>query len=319
MLFSTFDSKFTMSNFVNSILMIRPSSFRMNIETAVNNFFQKADKELVNKKLILKEALIEFDDLVEKIKSCGFKVHVFQDDLEHDTPDSIFPNNWITFHSRQKLALYPMFAKNRRLERNEQVIKYLEKKKLIFKDIIDYSSAENDSLFLEGTGSMVLDRLNRKAYCSISERTNEILVDEFCEDFNYLPIVFKSFHNFRDDRLPIYHTNVMMCIANDYCIICLESIDDKSSKVNICRSLLDDNKEIIEISEKQLESFSGNMIELINEKGSFLFMSQSAYNALNKNQIIKIEKYSKIVYSSVNTIEKCGGGSVRCMIAEIFN
>ena len=212
-----------------------------------------------------------------------------------------------------------MYAKNRRLERNENVIKYLENKNLVFDNIIDYSSAESDGLFLEGTGSMVLDRLNRKAYCSISERTNKKLVYEFCEDFDYMPIVFKSFHNFNNNRMPIYHTNVMMCIASHYTIICLESIDNKIHKKNIYQSLNDDNKEIIEITEKQLESFSGNMIELVNEKGSYLFMSETAYKALSKNQVSQIEKFSKLVYSKVDTIEKCGGGSVRCMIAEIFN
>jgi len=299
--------------------MIRPSSFRSNSETAVNNYFQKLENNKLSTDFILKKTLTEFDDLVEKIKFYGFKVHVFQDDLIKDTPDSIFPNNWVTFHDKKRIAIYPMYAKNRRLERNENVIKYLENKNLVFDNIIDYSSAESDGLFLEGTGSMVLDRLNRKAYCSISERTNEKLVYEFCEDFDYMPIVFKSFHNFNNNRMPIYHTNVMMCIASHYAIICLESIDNKIHKKNIYQSLNDDNKEIIEITEKQLESFSGNMIELVNEKGSYLFMSETAYKSLNKNQISQIEKFSKLVYSKVDTIERCGGGSVRCMIAEIFN
>ena len=308
-----------MSKYVDSILMIRPSSFRSNSETAVNNYFQKLENNKLSSDFILKKALTEFDDLVEKIKFYGFKVHIFQDDLIKDTPDSIFPNNWVTFHDKKRIAIYPMYAKNRRLERNENVIKYLENKNLVFDNIIDYSSAESDGLFLEGTGSMVLDRLNRKAYCSISERTNEKLVYEFCEDFDYMPIVFKSFHNFNNNRMPIYHTNVMMCIASHYAIICLESIDNKIHKKNIYQSLNDDNKEIIEITEKQLESFSGNMIELVNEKGSYLFMSETAYKSLNKNQISQIEKFSKLVYSKVDTIERCGGGSVRCMIAEIFN
>ena len=308
-----------MSKYVDSILMIRPSSFRSNSETAVNNYFQKLENNKLSSDFILKKALTEFDDLVEKIKFYGFKVHVFQDDLIKDTPDSIFPNNWVTFHDKKRIAIYPMYAKNRRLERNENVIKYLENKNLVFDNIIDYSSAESDGLFLEGTGSMVLDRLNRKAYCSISERTNKKLVYEFCEDFDYMPIIFKSFHNFNNNRMPIYHTNVMMCIASHYAIICLESIDNKIHKKNIYQSLNDDNKEIIEITEKQLESFSGNMIELVNEKGSYLFMSETAYKSLNKNQISQIEKFSKLVYSKVDTIERCGGGSVRCMIAEIFN
>ena len=307
-----------MGNNLHSVLMIRPSCFRRNSETATNNYFQNKILN-INQDLILKNAILEFDKLVFKIKQCGIDVHVYQDDLKRDTPDSIYPNNWITFHSKKRIALYPMYAKNRRLERNEEVLKFLEQKNIIINESIDYSNAEKKEYFLEGTGSMVLDRINKKSYCSISERTNEHLVYEFCNDFQYMPIIFNSFQDHQNNRKPIYHTNVMMCIAQNYSVICLDAIDNKDEREMVKKSLEDDNKEIITISENQLKLFTGNMIELTKENKSFLFMSQTAYNSLNENQLERLKSFSKLIYSSVDTIEKCGGGSVRCMIAEIFN
>ena len=298
--------------------MIRPCNFRVNQETLENNFFQTKSIQLEND-FILNQAIIEFDSLVKKMKASGINVLVYQDDFKHDTPDSIFPNNWVTFHKDKKIAIYPMFAENRRLERSENVIVFLEKNNVKINEIIDYSEAEKNNLFLEGTGSMVLDRINKKTYCSISERTSENLIDEFCSDFNYMPIIFNSFHTVDSKRQKIYHTNVMMCVGKKYAVICLDSIDNKNERNKVIQSLEDDNKEIIIISEDQLNSFAGNMIELIVNKNSFLIMSQIAYNSLNKNQIERLSKYSKIISSSVDTIEKCGGGSVRCMIAEIFS
>ena len=212
-----------------------------------------------------------------------------------------------------------MFAKNRRLERNENILKFLESNNVKITSIFDYTIAEKNKQYLEGTGSMVLDRINKKMYASISERTSEILIDEFCEDFNYMPIVFKSYQSHENVRKLIYHTNVMMCIAEKYSIICLDSIDCNIEKNKVLESLKDDDKEIIEISSIQLNSFAGNMIELVYNNQSYLVMSASAYESLSKEQIIKINKYSKIIFSDVSTIEYCGGGSVRCMIAEIFN
>ena len=307
-----------MSSNLHSVLMIRPCNFRVNQETLENNFFQTKSIQLEND-FILNQAIIEFDSLVKKMKASGINVLVYQDDFKHDTPDSIFPNNWVTFHKDKKIAIYPMFAENRRLERSENVIVFLEKNNVKINEIIDYSEAEKNNLFLEGTGSMVLDRINKKTYCSISERTSENLIDEFCSDFNYMPIIFNSFHTVDSKRQKIYHTNVMMCVGKKYAVICLDSIDNKNERNKVIQSLEDDNKEIIIISEDQLNSFAGNMIELIVNKNSFLIMSQIAYNSLNKNQIERLSKYSKIISSSVDTIEKCGGGSVRCMIAEIFN
>jgi hypothetical protein len=297
--------------------MVRPSSFRINSQTTSNNYFQKTTH--LNDAQVLEKACLEFDNLVSLLLSNGIPVNVFQDDLIQDTPDSIFPNNWISFHSNKRIAIYPMYAYNRRLERNDKIIKFIESKGIKIDIINDYSDAENHNLFLEGTGSMVLDRLNKKSYCSLSERTSESLIEEFCDEFNYMPIVFNSYQNINKKRKLIYHTNVMMCVANKYSIICLESIDSKIDKQIVIKSLKDDNKEIIEISEIQLNSFAGNMIELVFENKSFLIMSSQAYKSLTKNQIQKIEKFSKIIHSSVETIENCGGGSVRCMIAEVFN
>ena len=307
-----------MSSNLHSVLMIRPCNFRVNQETLENNFFQTKSIQLEND-FILNQAIIEFDSLVKKMKASGINVLVYQDDFKHDTPDSIFPNNWVTFHKDQKIAIYPMFAENRRLERSENVIVFLEENNVKINEVIDYSEAEKNNFFLEGTGSMVLDRINKKTYCSISERTSENLIEEFCSDFNYMPIIFNSFHTVDSKRQKIYHTNVMMCVGKKYAVICLDSIDNKNERNKVIQSLEDDNKEIIIISEDQLNSFAGNMIELIVNKNSFLIMSQIAYNSLNKNQIKRLSKYSKIISSSVDTIEKCGGGSVRCMIAEIFN
>lgn len=297
--------------------MVRPSSFRTNTQTLQNNHFQKISNS--SDEIILQKTLIEFDNLVNKIRSYGIPVTVFQDDLIFDTPDSIFPNNWISFHTEKKIVLYPMYAENRRLERNENIIKKVESTGVIIDTILDYTKAELNNQFLEGTGSMVLDRKNKKAYASISERTSEILLDEFCDEFNYMPIVFESYQNHGNRSYLIYHTNVMMCVADKYSVICLESIKSEDEKKKVKQSLIDDGKEIIEISSKQLDCFSGNMIELIYNKKSYLVMSETAFKSLSENQLSSINNYSEIIYSNVDTIESCGGGSVRCMIAEVFN
>lgn len=305
-----------MQQTTNNILMIRPVDFNFNHQTAMNNHYQKTQDglEAVNEK-----AQKEFDLLVEKLQSNGINVLVFDDDLSHDTPDSIFPNNWITFHSNGDIALYPMFAINRRLERREDVLSFVEEKGFSINNIVDYTSAENEDLFLEGTGSMILDRANKKAYCSLSQRSSEEILIEFCEDFQYTPVVFNSFQNVNDQRLPIYHTNVMMCIAETFAVVCLESIDDQSQQKNVVNHLSESGKEIIEISEDQVEKFSGNMLQLKDTNGdAILVMSDSAHMALTKQQVDKIQKHCKILSSPIPTIETCGGGSVRCMIAEVF-
>ena len=299
--------------------MIRPLAFNYNVQTAVNNHYQNANDFASNSNQINLTAQTEFDNFVLKLRSFGVDVIVFQDDDKFDTPDSVFPNNWISFHSNGDIALFPMFAENRRNERREDVVKYIEKNRYLINDVIDYSSAEESNIFLEGTGSMVLDRLNRKAYCAVSERSNEELLIEFCEDFEYTPVVFNAFQSVNEARELIYHTNVMMCVADNFVIICLDCIDDKKEKNNVIAHLQDDGKEIIEISENQVNSFAGNMLQILDRNSnSLLIMSESAYNVLTRAQKDIINKYAKIVFSSLNTIETYGGGSARCMMAEVF-
>ena len=299
--------------------MIRPLAFNYNVQTAVNNHYQNANDFASNSNQINLTAQTEFDNFVLKLRSFGVDVIVFQDDDKFDTPDSVFPNNWISFHSNGDIALYPMFAENRRNERREDVVNYIEKNNYSISNVIDYSSAEESNMFLEGTGSIVLDRLNRKAYCAVSERSNEELLIEFCEDFEYTPIVFVAYQTVKGDRAVIYHTNVMMCVADNFVIICLDCIDDKNEKKNVIAHLKDDGKEIIEISENQVNSFAGNMLQILDRNSnSLLIMSESAYNVLTRAQKDIINKYAKIVFSSLNTIETYGGGSARCMMAEVF-
>jgi len=305
-----------MGQATNSILMIRPINFGYNQETANDNHYQIKNSIIKNSN---ESAQNEFDNMVKNLKQNGISVHVFQDDENDYTPDSIFPNNWISFHENGDVGLYPMYAKNRRLERRPEVLKFLEEEGFGIENIVDYSGAESENKFLEGTGSMILDRENRVAYCSISNRSNEDLFIEFCEDFEFTPVLFNSFQSVGNDRLPIYHTNVMMCVATDYVIICLDSIDDNKQRKNVSDFINDSGKKLIEISENQVESFAGNMLELVNDKGeSVLVMSKSAEDSLNKNQKNTITNHSLIVSCDINTIEVCGGGSARCMMAEIF-
>jgi len=299
--------------------MIRPLAFNYNVQTAVNNHYQNANDFNSNSNQINLTAQTEFDNFVLKLKSFGVNVIVFQDDDKFDTPDSVFPNNWISFHSNGDIALYPMFAKNRRNERREDVVKCIEKNGYPINNVIDYSFAEESNIYLEGTGSIVLDRLNKKAYCAISERSNEDLLIEFCEDFEYSPIIFSAFQSVKEVRELIYHTNVMMCVADNFVIICLDCIDNKKERNNVISHLKGDGKEIIEISENQVNSFAGNMLQILDRNNNpLLIMSESAYNVLTSFQKDIINKYVKIVFSSLNTIETYGGGSARCMMAEVF-
>ena len=305
-----------MKQSTNSILMIRPNNFGYNEETALDNHYQNQGSLEMNSN---ENAQKEFDNMIFNLRQNGISVYVFQDDDINYTPDSIFPNNWISFHENGDVGLYPMYAENRRLERRPEVIKFLEDEGFNIDNIVDYSSAESENKFLEGTGSMILDRENRIAYCSISKRSNEDLFIEFCEDFEFTPVLFNSYQSVGDKRLPIYHTNVMMCVATNYVVICLDSIDDKKQRKNVANFINESGKKLIEISENQVESFAGNMLELLNDKGdSILVMSKSAENSLSEIQKNSIKKYSKIISSNINTIEVCGGGSARCMMTEIF-
>jgi len=302
----------------NSILMIRPIGFRMNEQTAVNNYYQKVINNL-SPKDVNRKAQQEFDDFVEKLKNIGINVIVVQDTPTPDTPDSIFPNNWISFHQNGNVILYPMFAENRRLERREDILDVIEENGFKIENTIDYTSAEKENLFLEGTGSVVLDRANQKAYCALSPRADQDLFIEFCEDQDLAPIIFHSYQTVNKKRKLIYHTNVMMCVADKFAVICADTIDDKQEKKLVLDSLKEDNKEIILITEEQVNNFAGNMLELRGENDkSYLIMSKSAEQSLTREQRSKIEKYTTILSSSLDVIEACGGGSARCMMAEIF-
>lgn len=307
-----------MQQVTNTVLMIRPVSFRMNEQTAVNNYYQKVLSNLTPENVQFK-ALQEFDNFVEKLRSKGVNVIVVNDIIEPDTPDSIFPNNWVSFHENGDVGLYPMFAKNRRLERREDILDILESEGFEILNVVDYTSAESEGVFLEGTGSLLLDRVNQKAYCALSPRADEDLFIEFCEDFEYTPVSFVAYQTVNNERLPIYHTNVMMCLAEDFAVICLDCIDDKKERKNVLNHLKEDGKEIITISEAQVTNFAGNMLQVLGENDKrYLVMSKSAYESLNKHQLNSIEKHCEIIYSSLDTIEACGGGSARCMMAEVF-
>ena len=283
-----------MSQTTNSILMIRPINFRMNEQTAVNNYFQE-DLSLRDSLINLK-AQKEFDDYVDKLRKFGIEVIVVSDNQENDTPDSVFPNNWVSFHNDGTMAIYPMFAENRRLERREDIILELEKEGFLIENIVDYTSAEDQNIFLEGTGSMILDRQNKIAYCAISPRADEELFIEFCEDFEYTPVIFTANQTVDNSREAIYHTNVMMCIAETFSVICLSCIDDKKERKNVISHLKKSGKEIIDITEKQMHQFAGNMLQVKGKNNElFLVMSQAAYNSLTKEQIKKIEKHCNII------------------------
>lgn len=302
----------------NTILMIRPVAFRMNEQTAVNNYYQKVLDNILPS-AVQNKAKEEFDNFVDKLRNVGVNVIVVEDTINPNTPDSIFPNNWVSFHQDGAVGLYPMFAENRRLERREDIFDTLEEKGFLINNFYDYTSAEEDNLFLEGTGSLVLDRVNKKAYCALSPRADEDLLIEFCEDFEYTPVIFKAYQTVNEQRMEIYHTNVMMCVAPKFAVVCLSCIDDKKERRNLIRHLKEDGKEIIDITEAQVNNFAGNMLSVYGENNKeYIVMSESAYKNLTKNQIAILEKYATILYSNVDTIEACGGGSARCMMAEVF-
>ena len=307
-----------MKQTTNTILMIRPVAFRMNEQTAVNNYYQKVLDNLLPDTVNAK-AQQEFDAFAEKLRAVGVNVIVVDDTLDPDTPDSIFPNNWVSFHENNDVALYPMFAKNRRHERREDILDLIEENGFVIDNIVDYTSAEEDGIFLEGTGSIVLDRANHKAYCALSPRADEELFIEFCEDFEYSPIIFEAFQTVNGERKHIYHTNVMMCVGDTFAVICADCIDDKKERKMVLSSLKDDGKEVILLTEEQLNHFAGNMLQVTgaNDK-SYLVMSNSAHQSLTQDQIAKIEKHTEILSASLDIIEACGGGSARCMMAEVF-
>ncbi len=297
--------------------MIRPVNFRMNEQTAVNNYFQE-QPDITPEKINAK-AQNEFDAFVAKLREHGVNIIVIDDTPEPDTPDSIFPNNWVSFHNTGTVCVYPMFAENRRKERREDIFDTLEKQGFHISDVMDYTAAEEEGVFLEGTGSILKDRVNQKAYCALSERAHEELFIEFCEDFNCFPVIFTANQTVDGERLPIYHTNVMMAMAETFVVICLDTIDDKKERKSVVEHIKKDGKEIIPITEEQMYQFAGNMLQVIGaDDQRYMVMSSAAYNSLRPEQIAAIEKHCPILHSPLDTIETCGGGSARCMMAEVF-
>lgn len=294
----------------SNILMIRPVEFGFNAQTAVNNAFLKPGSDFD----VQEKALKEFDEFVEVLRLNGVEVLVIDDNSKHHTPDSIFPNNWISTHDDGQLFIYPMEAENRRLEKRDDIVSTLKEKYQII-NIIDLSYFENENKFLESTGSMVLDRVNKIAYACLSDRTNKDVLLTFSQLIGYKVITFNAVDK---NGTAIYHTNVMMSLGSQFVVICLESIKDDSQKNEVVKSLEKTGKNIVEISYRQMNEFAGNMLQLKNKSQELiLVMSERAYNSLLQEQIFQLERYSKLVFSPLNTIEGTGGGSARCMIAEI--
>ena len=292
--------------------MVSPDKFRNNEHTLSDNVFQSRK---FNEDQIKSIALKEFDKLRDVILKSGINVFSFDDDSKFDTPDAVFPNNWISFHHLHKAILYPMFATNRRFERESKILNKLSKSGIEIELINDYSVYENENKFLEGTGSIVLDRKSKTAYCSISKRSNVDLFKKFCLDMDYVSITFNSSYQSK----PIYHTNVMMSICNNFSVICLDSIQNKQERESIIEKLNSSGLEIIDITVDQMCSFLGNCIQLVDsESNPLLVMSSRAYNSIKNSQLKIIEKHTDIIHSDIKTIEGNGGGSARCMIAEIF-
>lgn len=306
-----------MKQITNNIMMIKPVAFRYNEQTAVNNYYQKVLDNLTPEQT-QENALSEFNNFVKILEEKSINVIVIEDTKTPDTPDSIFPNNWVSFHESGNIALYPMCAENRRDERREDIFDILvDDYNFEINYLKDFTEFENHDKFLEGTGSMVLDRENKICYAAISVRTDEQAVLQWCDVFGYTPVCFAANQDVEGERMEIYHTNVMMCVADKYAIVCLDTVDYSDERRWLKSSLEGSGKEIIEITEDQKHRFAGNMLQLLGDE-KYLVMSKSAHESLSNEQIDKIERYNPIISSSLDTIEACGGGSARCMMAEIF-
>ncbi|MEP2771595.1 MAG: arginine deiminase-related protein [Fulvivirga sp.] len=308
-----------MKQTTDTILMIRPQGFGFNEQTAANNFYQKKLDGVSDNEAKIR-AKKEFDTFVATLEENGVQVITVEDTPEPNTPDAVFPNNWISFHEKGHVVWYPMYSEIRRGERRGDILATLKNDfGFKVKQIHDLSMYETQGVYLEGTGSMVLDRVNKLAYAAISDRTHMPALNSFCKKVGYTAVNFKAYQTVDDKRLTIYHTNVMMCVADNFAVICLDSIDDKSEKQKLMQRLKSTNKEIIEISEAQCNQFAGNMLQVHNKEGKpYLVMSTTAFKSLGDEQIMAIEKHCAIIHSSLETIESLGGGSARCMMAEVF-
>lgn len=295
----------------SKVLMVRPAKFGYNAETAANNHFQQHSQQNNTHEL----ALAEFDAYVNLLRANDVEVIVIQDTESPWTPDSIFPNNWFSSHIGGELVLYPMFAKNRQAERKPHVMDYLIKTRQ-HRTIIDLTHWEKENEFLEGTGVMIFDREKRIAYCCRSQRMSERVLRDFCCQMNYDAVVFDAVDQKGN---PIYHTNVIMEVGSQLAIICLECIPDKNERNRVVSSLNANGKIIVDISLDQVNQFAGNMLEVKSRNGSpIMVMSEAARKALTPEQEKTISTYTKIISPNLTTIETNGGGSARCMLAEIF-
>jgi len=298
----------------DTILMVRPANFGYNQETAVNNSFQ-TEEGSENKSAISEQALVEFDHMVKQLKDVGVNIIVIDDTPDPVKPDAIFPNNWISLHANKSVITYPMFAANRRLEKREDIVSMLEERyEYNRRFTFDFYEAEDS--FLEGTGSMILDRPNKIVYACISPRTNVKVLDKFCVLMNYQKVIF---HALDDDNKQIYHTNVMMALGVDFVVICLDSIADPKERSIVEAKFEATNKQVVDITTAQMNQFAGNMMQVRTSGGEkVLVLSQAAYNSLKARQIKRLESLTKVLPIDISTIEKYGGGSVRCMMAEVF-
>lgn len=298
----------------NNIFLVRPSNFGFNAETAVSNAFQNEINE--SQESIKQKVREEFDAFAAKLRSHGVHVTVFDDTISPVKPDAIFPNNWVSLHQDGTVILYPMCAPNRRYERRKDIIDSL-KTNFKISQIIDLSKYEAENRFLEGTGSVVFDHVNRLAYACLSPRTDKDILAEVCEILNYKAV---PFHSHDPAGKEIYHTNVMMCIAEKFAVICMDSISDQQEREFVSDSLTKTGHEIIDISFEQMNQFAGNMLAIkTTENHTILALSESSFESLTREQKNKIEKYSELVPLSIKTIETIGGGSARCVIAEVFS
>lgn len=305
------------THIARSVLMIEPVAFGFNPETAVNNFFQQNSDS--NAAEIQKQALAEFSNMVASLRSKGIEVITVKDTPQPLTPDSIFPNNWISFDEDGQVVFYPMFAHNRRLERRLEIPALVEQNGHRLNNVVDFSFWEEENRFLEGTGSMILDRKNKIAYAALSQRTDKSVFLQYCNTFGFEPVTFTANQRVGAERKPVYHTNVMLCVADEFALICTQSIDMEQERSEVLNFLTRTNKVLIEISEEQMHAFAGNMLQLANASGQrFLVLSRTAYNALSDEQKNVLESFNELIICDVPTIEHIGGGSVRCMMAEVF-
>ena len=300
-----------MTQTTSTVFMVKPVCFGFNEQTAENNAFQKEGFNEGAQEKALKES----NDFVNLLEENGIKVVLAEDTPEPKTPDSVFPNNWFSTHDGGLLVIYPMFAPNRRAER-KQVFLDAMRSHFNYKTVIDLTNWENEGKFLEGTGSMVLDRVNKIAYACKSPRTCEEVFNDFCKVLGYTPILFNAVD--KNDKM-IYHTNVLMCVGSSFAVLCADTIKDKEERKKVIESLEKSGKKIVEISFDQMEKYAGNMLEVKNKEGKrFLVMSQTAYDCLNKEQKEYFEKECTILHPKIDCIEVNGGGSARCMLAELF-